>query len=201
MNDAGSMAGYGGEGALVLIVGPSGSGKDTLIGWLRQALGDRPEVLFVRRTVTRPADSGMEDHDAMSVAAFAKAEAEGAFAVTWDAHGLRYGLPASVHEHIAGGRIAIANGSRKALPEIRRRFSPLHVVQLTVKPEILAERLAARGRESAADIKARLERAGLDRHTDPGIVTLDNSGPIDVAGDRVCQLVDALAVRGSPPPG
>jgi len=179
-----------GEGALVLIVGASGSGKDTLINWLRRKLGQRPDVLFVRRTVTRAADSGLEDHDTMSEAEFAAAEAAGRFAVTWNAHGLRYGLPAAVHDHMRGGGIAIANGSRKALPDIRVRFGNLRVIHLTVDTDVLAQRLAARSRESAAEIRARLDRAAMGHNLDPDDVELDNSGPIHITGNRVVSLLE-----------
>jgi phosphonate metabolism protein PhnN/1,5-bisphosphokinase (PRPP-forming) len=185
-----SSAGAPGEGALIVIVGASGSGKDTLINWLREKLETRPDILFVRRTVTRTADSGLEDHDTMSEADFGAAEAAGRFSVTWNAHGLRYGLPAAVHDHMRGGGIAIANGSRKALPDIRAQFGNLSVIHLTVDTDVLAERLAARGRESAAEIKGRLERAAMDHDIGPGDVELDNSGPIHIAGNRVVSLLE-----------
>lgn len=180
-----------GEGALVVIVGPSGSGKDTLINWLRDYLEDRPEFLFVRRTVTREADCGLEDHDTMTVAAFRAAEAADHFAVTWTAHGLHYGLPASIHDHIHGGGIAIANGSRKALGDIRKRFESLCVIHLTVDPATLAERLAGRGRESASEIAARLDRADLGAQPGQDVVVVDNSGAIETAGHQVLDLLVA----------
>jgi ribose 1,5-bisphosphokinase len=43
------------------VVGPSGAGKDLLI---QGALAARPDLRLVRRVITRPADSGAEDHEA-----------------------------------------------------------------------------------------------------------------------------------------
>ena len=61
-------------GTVFVIVGPSGSGKDTLINWLRAELQDRREIQFVRRIVTRPSDKGHEDHDTMELAQFLSAK-------------------------------------------------------------------------------------------------------------------------------
>jgi len=182
-------------GVLVVIVGPSGSGKDTLISWLREKLEGRPEYLFVRRTVTREADADLEDHDTMSVAQFEAAAEAGRFAVTWTAHGLQYGLPASAHDHIRRGGVAIANGSRQALPAIRKRFSRLRVIHLTVDPDILAERLAVRGRESAGEVSARLDRAAIDHDLGPDVCEVDNSGSVEEAGNRILRLIDGYGQR------
>ena len=54
------------NGALVAVVGPSGAGKDTLIAHAKAALGDEPQVDFVRRCVTRPSDGQTEDHDTLA---------------------------------------------------------------------------------------------------------------------------------------
>lgn len=181
------------HGALVVIVGPSGSGKDTLIGWLRDRLAGQPEFLFVRRTVTRAVDRGSEDHQTLSPAAFEAAAADGQFAVTWEAHGLRYGLPVQVLDHVRQGGIAIANGSRKALPQLRDRFNRLAIVNLNVERAVLASRLAARGRESEADIDDRLDRAGLQPDPGPDCLSVDNSGPIARAGNVTLALIGQLA--------
>jgi ribose 1,5-bisphosphokinase PhnN len=58
---------------------------------------------------------------------------------------------------MAARRVVIANLSRLVLPEASVRYR-LRVLNITAPIEVLAARLAARGRESAADIAARLAR-------------------------------------------
>ena len=122
------------NGAFVAVVGPSGAGKDTLIAHARAALADEPQVEFVRRVITRPSDGETEDHDTLADAEFLEAQAEGAFALAWEAHGLRYGLPASVDRAIENGHVAVANVSRGALPALRQRYANVAVVEITADP-------------------------------------------------------------------
>ena len=81
------------QGGFVLVVGPSGAGKDTVIAGARAALEGEPRLLFPRRVVTRLA-SEWEAHDSLDEAGFRRAEAAGAFAQSWRAHGLCYGITA-----------------------------------------------------------------------------------------------------------
>ena len=136
---------------LILVVGPSGAGKDTLLDGARKAL---PGVRFVRRVITRPADAGGEDHEAVSVVEFSRRT----FALQWEAHGLRYGIPADVGDDLARGTVVIANVSRGAIAEAASKF-PVHAIEVTAPQAVLAARVAARGRESAADAAARLARS------------------------------------------
>ena len=85
---------------LILVVGPSGAGKDSLIDGARKKLAQRP-CHFVRRTVTRGACMA-EDNDSVSRSEFRRLQAEGGFLLSWDAHGLSYGVP----RHVANFRIA-----------------------------------------------------------------------------------------------
>ena len=180
-------------GALLVIVGPSGAGKDTLIDGLRLRFADDPRVRFVQRTVTRRADPNAEAHASMTVADFEAAQQAGAFSVTWDANGLKYGLPADVADHLASGGLAVANGSRQALPAIRAAFARVIVVAVTVAEAELARRLAARGRETAAEIAGRLQRARDLKVSGDDVLYLDNSGPPEVATAQLCRVVeDAL---------
>ncbi len=97
-------------GRLVFVVGASGVGKDTLMMGARAALANADGVRFVRRVITRTPDPGAEDHDSLTPEAFAAAHAAGAFALTWHAHGLDYGLPARLDADLAHGLTMIANG-------------------------------------------------------------------------------------------
>ena len=177
------------KGVFVAIVGPSGSGKDTLINFARERLAHRPEFVFVRRVVTRPADRKSEDHDSLGEAEFAALEQAGGFALAWPAHGLRYGLPASIDTDIDAGRVVIANVSRQIVGEIERRYARTTVVALSASPDIIAQRLATRGRENAEAITARLARMVDADALGPTTVRLDNSGALVLAGER---LVDIL---------
>ncbi len=143
----------GADAMLVLVVGPSGAGKDTVLGMARAALAGDPRFCFVRRTITRPADAGGEDHDAVTEAGFATRE----HALQWEAHGLKYGIPIGIEDDLAQGRIVIANVSRSVIERAAGRY-PVRVVEITAPVPVLARRLAARGRETEADIAARLAR-------------------------------------------
>ncbi|MFU0507530.1 hypothetical protein [Pseudaminobacter sp. NGMCC 1.201702] len=112
-SDAAIAASTGGgvaQGLLIAVVGASGAGKDSLMTYARERLGADPAVLFVRRAITRPARIDAEDHDSLSVDAFLAAQASGAFAVAWEAHGLHYAIPATAHRHLAAGGVAVING-------------------------------------------------------------------------------------------
>ena len=176
------------NGAFVAVVGPSGAGKDTLIAHAMAALADEPQVEFVRRVITRPCDGETEEHDTMADAEFVEAEAEGAFALSWEAHGLRYGLPASVDRAIDNGHVAVANLSRSVLPALRERYANVAVVEVTADPEVLAARLAGRGRESRGEILARLARTVSCDTTGPSIA-LDNSGAKEIAGEKLVAII------------
>jgi len=180
-----------GQGCFVAVVGPSGSGKDTLINWLKPKLESEGRVIFVRRAVTRDADGATEDHDALDREAFAAEEEAGRYAVCWEAHGLRYGIPAGALHHVEKGGIAIANGSRRALGDIETVFGKLLVVSLTVDRDVLARRLAGRGRETAEDIANRLARSDEALPADCRRVEIDNTGPVEKAGDAFLKLLQS----------
>jgi len=181
-----------GPGTMIVVVGPSGAGKDSVIDFALKRLGPHEALHLVQRAITRPPDAGGEDHESVSTAEFdARLRSDG-FAVAWEAHGLKYGVPRSAVERIGAGQTLIANGSRAALAQFRRVFPRLVIVQITASTEVLASRLVARGRESEADIRRRLSRQApeiLDRD----VTIIDNSGPLDVAGTHFADLVSELA--------
>ncbi|MGM0585807.1 MAG: phosphonate metabolism protein/1,5-bisphosphokinase (PRPP-forming) PhnN [Pseudomonadota bacterium] len=166
------------RGTLHLVVGSSGAGKDTLIDAARAA---RPDILFPRRVITRPGEAGGEDHEGVSQAEFARREAAGEFLLSWRAHGLAYGVPAEAGAALAGGRDVLVNVSRAVIAQARARWTPLRVIFVSAPPAVLARRLAARGRESEADIAARLRRAGDAAPRGADVTLIDNAGEIAAA--------------------
>lgn len=159
---------------LILVVGPSGAGKDSLMDGACQQLADEPSVLFARRVVTRPSQPGAELHDSMTLAEFERAEAAGKFVLSWRAHGLAYGIPAEVESLRRQGQTVIANVSRSVLADARQRLAPVGIVVVTAAPDVLAYRLARRGRESIEDIRQRLARATVDMPTGPDVRLVQN---------------------------
>ncbi|MDJ0391388.1 phosphonate metabolism protein/1,5-bisphosphokinase (PRPP-forming) PhnN [Roseomonas sp. E05] len=151
-------------GRLVAVVGPSGAGKDTLLGAARMALAEDPRFVFARRAITRPAEThshaGAEAHLPLSEEAFAQAREAGAFALHWQAHGLHYGIPRSVEAELAEGRIVVANLSRAVLASVPAAYR-LCVLLVTAPPALLAARIAGRGRETPEEIARRLQREAV----------------------------------------
>ena len=183
--DAGAKTG---PGQLVLVVGPSGAGKDTLLGRARQALAADDAVVFVRRIVTREA-SAHENNEQVTPEAFCAAKAAGAFAIDWEAHGLCYALPRTIDADIRAGRIVVANISRTVISALRAAYADVVVVSVTAPPEVLAARLAARGRASDGPLGERLKRS-VD--TSGADITISNVGAADA---HAAELI--AAIKGS----
>jgi ribose 1,5-bisphosphokinase len=163
-----------GPGKLVLVVGPSGAGKDTLLGLARTACADDPGIVFVRRVVTREA-SDAEDNEQVSAEGFREAQARGAFAVHWEAHGHAYGLPRSIEDDIRAGRTVVANVSRTVIPALRDSYANVVMVSITAPADVLAERLAMRKRGSDGNIAQRLARTVEDAEPDATIVNVSSA--------------------------
>lgn len=174
------------EGRLIAVVGPSGVGKDSL---MTEIVAAAPSIMQVRRTITRAPGLGGEDYDAMTLDAFSTAAAEGAFCLHWNAHGLRYGIPQQVRADLNRGADCIANLSRNVLLAASEVFPSLIVLHVTASPGILADRLTARGRETAQDIQRRLASADRALPDSLDIVEICNDGPLEVA---VSQALTAL---------
>ncbi len=164
----------------MLVIGPSGVGKDTLIGGARQALDGDKRFSFVRRLVTRPADIDLEDHISLEREDFARARKAGRFALTWQAHGLDYALPIGVDTDLALGRVVIANISRHAVPEAIAKYPLCRVIQISAEISLRAARLSKRGRENRDQIVARLAREGAALPADIEPVVIDNSSSIGI---------------------
>jgi len=177
-----------GPGRLILVVGPSGAGKDTLIAGARTACAGDGSVVFPRRVITRAATAA-EDHDTASEETFRRAVAAGQFALWWEAHGLCYGIPSAVDGDISVGRRVVCNVSRTIIGLARTRYASVVVVSVTAPPHVLKARLSSRGRASDgshADRIARVVAVGQGLDAD---VVIDNVGAPEVGIGRLVAVI------------
>jgi len=186
-------------------MGASGVGKDSLIDYLRRQLPAEAQVLLARRFITRPADAGGEAHIALSPQAFQQRMTSGGFAMHWRSHGFDYGIDSAIEHYLANGWQVVVNGSRRYLETALERYPSLRAVLITVSHERLLGRLLERGRECRDEIEQRLRQAeSLDaqlRHR--SLMKLSNDGPLEVAGERLLQLIlsETTGARDEPRPG
>lgn len=176
------------EGKLFYVVGPSGSGKDSLMSYARQRLATNPCVVFAHRYITRPANAGGENHVALSEDEFTTRVQSRLFAMHWESHGCRYGIGSEINMWLAKSYNVVMNGSREHLPYARISYPKLTPVWIEVAPEVLAQRLRVRGRENEAEIRERLIRAAVYRAT-PGDTIIRNDGELQDAGEKLVQLI------------
>jgi ribose 1,5-bisphosphokinase len=169
------------SGMLILVVGPSGAGKDSLLRAAMAHFAGDARFSFPRRVVTRQAQAETEDHDSLSTDEFEIEKQHGAFALHWQAHGLSYGVPASILDVLAAGRNVVANVSRSIIPDAMARFEKLAMVEVTAPPEVLLERLQARGRVADGDLAKRVERAATPFPAQIKHMTIRNAGTLHEA--------------------
>ncbi len=177
-------------GTLFLVVGPSGAGTDTLLEGARAALAGDQRYVFARRVITRPADAGGEDHEAVDTGEFARRRARGDFMAWWSAHDLDYGLPRGLLDDLAAGRHVVANVSRSVIGDIAGRVATVRVVEITAPPDVLAARLENRGREEARGVAARLARKGAKVPSSIAVTTVMNDGTPD---EGISRFVEAIS--------
>ena len=179
--------GWIGPGRLVLVVGPSGAGKDSVIAGAKACCANDRAIIFPRRIVTRPATVN-EDHLSVSNCGFDEALRSDTFALWWQAHSLKYALPISINADIRSGRTVVCNASRGIVKVARTRYRHVISVLITAHAELLATRLEDRARDSDGPVEDRIERNAIyvDFSAD---VVIDNSGALEEAINALTSLL------------
>ncbi len=178
-----------GAGTLVLVVGASGAGKDTLIEAARRRFRDDPRLVFPQRVITRGGQTG-EAHVGVDEAEFARLEADGALFLAWRAHGNAYGIPITARRALEAGHTVVVNVSRTVIARARALWPRTRVIHVTIDPRILKDRLLARRREAGDAVAKRLARAGAIPVPDaPWVDEVDNSGDPAAAAARFTALI------------
>ena len=107
-------------GKLIWLMGPSGSGKDSLLAELR--LREQTQLLVAHRYITRDASAGSENHIALSEREFFTRAGQNLLALSWHANGLYYGVGIEIDLWLHAGFDVVVNGSRAHLPQARARY-------------------------------------------------------------------------------
>ena len=180
-------------GRLVYCMGHSGAGKDSLLDWLRQHLPASGGVHWAQRTISRAAQAGGEAHESVDEDRFLQLCDAQAFALHWEANGLHYGVRHAQLEPLGRGEWVLVNGSRAYLPQALQKFPELVAVHITASPDVLRQRLQARGRESAEQIEARVQRAAaFQPPPHAAAVQVHNDTTLDDAGRALLQALQQL---------
>jgi len=182
------------SGRLIYVMGPSGAGKDSLLGFAREKVPDEP-VVFAHRYITRPAGNG-ENHIALTREEFEARSAFGLFALEWSSHALRYGIGIELDAWLARGCTVVVNGSRAHLAQALKRYPQAMVVHVEAAPHILAARLGARARETSEQVAERLShRASFSVPEGVSLTVIDNSGALEDAVHAFVEVVRRAARR------
>ena len=181
-------------GRLFFVVGPSGVGKDSLLQWVAMQLPDNANLVFARRSITRPAHAS-EAHEEMTQDEFWQRAETGHFSMVWQANGTCYGIRRGIEAELKAGRDVVVNGSREYLPQLRKLFPDAQILKIDANPELIRQRIEERQRETGAALEMRLQRiAQFSVEEADGVTRIDNSGPIEIAGHQLLEIFQ----RGAP---
>ncbi len=176
-------------GTLFLVIGNSGSGKDSIIsGAIKKYPDDLKKVHLTKRYITRP-PSEFEDNYTITEEKFKEMDEQGKFALKWHIYHLDYGVPIEIDDWLKDGHPVIVNVSRTIVDEARDLYEKIKVVFIEVPFDITMQRVKNRGREKGELLDERLVRAKKNQ-TFPGAdFIVDNSGELDNA---INQFLDYL---------
>lgn len=147
------------EGLLVVVSGPAGSGKSTLVD---QVIRNNPD--WVRRAVTattrkpRPGETHEVDYYFLERDEFEGMIREGEFFEHTEFNGNFYGTPRhSLERELAKGGIVMLVIEVEGAATVKERFEgALFVFIIPPAPVVLRKRLESRGTETRMDIENRL---------------------------------------------
>jgi len=168
-------------GTLFLIVGNSGSGKDSIItGVIKEYPLHLQPLHALKRYITRPS-SEFECNISLTTEEFKEMERNGEFALKWHIYELYYGIPIEIEKWLEKGHPVIINVSRTIIEEARLKYHNVKVIFVDVPFEITYQRIKDRKREIDDLLKKRIERARKNQKFPDADFVIDNSGDLNSA--------------------
>jgi guanylate kinase len=188
---------------LVIISGPSGVGKDTIIEALHRR-SHRPPYHYVVTCTTRTRRPGEIDgvsYNFMTVEEFLALREAGELLEANLVHGHWYGTPkVGVREALARGQHAILKIDVQGA-QVVKGCVPDALLVFVVPPsmETLFQHLKARRTESADELELRQRNAALElaRTDDYDYVVVNEEGDVDRTAERIDEIISNEERRGS----
>ena len=188
----------GAAGALLVVVsGPSGVGKDTIIEAIRGRRRD-PDYHYVVTCTTRDPRPGEVDgisYHFLTHERFAALQEAGAFLESAEVHGNWYGTPrAEVRRALAGGHDVILKIDVQGAAAVKA-LVPDALLVFVVPPslEALFRRLRARATETAGELELRQRNAAIElaRAGDYDHVVVNEDGQVERTAERIDKIIRA----------
>ncbi len=169
------------EGTLFLIVGNSGSGKDSIIEGVVEKYPKNCKKLYkVKRYITR-LPSKTEANIYLSPKEFKQYKNQGKFALSWHIYGFDYGVPIAINDWLENGHPVIVNVSRTIIEKAKKIYKNIRIVFIQVPFELILKRIKERERENEADVNERISRARSLQTFPEADYTVDNSRDLESA--------------------
>jgi len=184
-------------GLLLVVSGPSGAGKGTLVDRLTAA---RPECVFAISSTTRPRREGEVDgvqYEFVTREEFERRIAQGYFLEFAEVHGQLYGTPARfVDDGVRQGRVVVLDVDVQGGASVRReRPDAASVFVYPPSIDSLRQRLLSRGTDGAEVIERRLRNAPAEmaQYVEYDYVIVNDD--LEQAVSRLIAIVDAERSR------
>jgi len=171
---------------IILIVGPSGVGKDTLINYLKKELDNNDDYNFINRYITRIPDENEKNYY-LGEEAFRILNDQGFFVSSWYAHKNCYGI--AKNDILEG--INIISISRKHISDFEENYEHVTTVHVTLPKLMLLERLRLRKRESEAQIMQRIKRS-YEKIESKNLIEFENVKKIDKSAKAFLQIIKSI---------
>jgi guanylate kinase len=180
---------------LVIISGPSGVGKDTIIDALRRRPHD-PDYHYVVTSTTRakrPGEVDDIDYHFLDRETFAAQRAAGEFLEATKNYENWYGTPRSeVREGLAQGRDVILKIDVQGAQVVKEKV-PGALLIFIVPPSLedLFQRLRSRATETADELELRQRNAAIElaRQEDYDYVVTNETGQVERTAERIDSII------------
>ena len=183
------------HGNLLVVSGPAGAGKGTLVSRLSDRVSDVWVSVSATTRAPRPGEIDGVHYFFYDEAQFDRAIAEGGMLEWAHVHGHRYGTPrATVEEKMAEGRQVVLEIDVQGAFQIREMIPAAKLIFIEPPSlEVLEARLRGRGTEDDAEVRRRMKTAEveLSRKMEYDVQLVNDD--LDQATEALVDLVNAYA--------